>query len=138
VIVQEVMSENPVSVQLDTRVSEIIEMLMEIPIRHIPVLDGDVLRGIVSDRDLKAVSLPRLVDGQALSEIRARYGAPISDLMSSDPVTVHPETDLAEAVDLMLEHKIGALPVVDPSSGDLVGIVSYVDVLRACRELLMS
>lgn len=135
-IVQDVMSENPRSVQLETPVSEVVELLLELPVRHIPVLDGDSLKGIVSDRDLRSVSLPRLVDSEALSDIKARYDAPISDLMSSDPVTVYPDTDLAEAVDLMLENKVGALPVIDASSGDLLGIVSYVDVLRASRELM--
>jgi len=135
-IVQDVMSENPRSVQLETPVSEVVELLLELPVRHIPVLDGDSLKGIVSDRDLRSVSLPRLVDSVALSDIKARYDAPISDLMSSDPVTVYPDTDLAEAVDLMLENKVGALPVIDASSGDLLGIVSYVDVLRASRELM--
>lgn len=137
-IVQDVMSENPRSVQLETPVSEVVELLMELPVRHIPVLDGDSLRGIVSDRDLRSVSLPRLVDSVALADIKARYDAPVADLMSSDPVTVYPDTDLAEAVDLMLENKVGALPVVDSSSGDLVGIVSYVDVLRASRDLLAT
>jgi acetoin utilization protein AcuB len=49
---------------------------------------------------------------------------------------VDPETEVSEAIDLMIEHRIGALPVVEPDSTKLVGIVSYVDVLRAARDLL--
>jgi acetoin utilization protein AcuB len=51
-------------------------------------------------------------------------------------VTVNPESDVAEVIDLMIEHKIGAVPVVEADSTRLVGIVSYVDALRAARDLV--
>jgi acetoin utilization protein AcuB len=56
--------------------------------------------------------------------------------MSSDVVTVNPETEVGEAIDLMIEHRIGALPVVEADSTKLVGILRYVDALRAARELM--
>jgi acetoin utilization protein AcuB len=56
--------------------------------------------------------------------------------MSSDVVSVDPETELTEVVDIMLEYKIGALPVVEADSAELVGIISYIDALRAARPLL--
>jgi acetoin utilization protein AcuB len=56
--------------------------------------------------------------------------------MTSDVITVHPESDASEAIDLMIEHRVGALPVVEPDSTKLVGIVSYVDALRAARDLI--
>jgi len=49
--------------------------------------------------------------------------------MTTDPITVSPDDDLAEAVELLIEQKIGGIPVVDEAEG-LVGIVTYVDVLR--------
>ena len=54
--------------------------------------------------------------------------------MSADVVKVYPETDLGEVIDRMLDEKVGAVPVVDADTGDLLGIVSYVDVLRALRD----
>jgi CBS domain-containing protein len=51
--------------------------------------------------------------------------------MTGDPITVDEETELTEVIDLMIEHKVGALPVV--AEDKLVGIVSYVDVLKAAR-----
>jgi CBS domain-containing protein len=51
---------------------------------------------------------------------------------------VNPGDDLVEAIDLMIEHQIGAVPVVESGSTELVGIVSYVDALRAARELLAA
>jgi acetoin utilization protein AcuB len=102
------------------------------------VLEGRALVGIVSDRDLRGLLVPRLTDEAGLQEIRVRYDAPISELMTADPVRINPESDLSDAVDQMLEHGVGALPVVDEGSGDLLGIVSYVDVLRAVRDTLLE
>jgi acetoin utilization protein AcuB len=56
--------------------------------------------------------------------------------MSSDVICVEPETDLSDVVALLLEHKIGAIPVVDPDTRAVVGIVSYIDVLRAVQDSL--
>ena len=56
--------------------------------------------------------------------------------MSPDPVSVLPEATLGEVVELLIEGRIGAVPVVEPGSLRVVGIVSYVDVLRAVQDLL--
>jgi acetoin utilization protein AcuB len=100
------------------------------------VTSGGALVGIVSDRDLREV-VPSALDVVARPRDAARILArPISDVMSSDVVSVSPGDDLVEAIDLMIKHRIGAIPVVDASSDELVGIVSYVDALRAARESL--
>ena len=54
--------------------------------------------------------------------------------MSAGVVSVDPETEVGEVVDLMIEHRIGAVPVVARGTDEIVGIVSYVDVLRASKE----
>ena len=56
--------------------------------------------------------------------------------MSTSVVRVNPEVDLNDIIELMLEHKVGAIPVTDASTGDLLGIVSYVDVLRTLQDSL--
>jgi acetoin utilization protein AcuB len=61
--------------------------------------------------------------------------ASIASLMSSDLLSVSPETDVTEVVDLMIEHRVGAIPVVGDEGDDLLGIISYVDILRAARDL---
>jgi acetoin utilization protein AcuB len=53
-------------------------------------------------------------------------------------MTVRPDTPVAELLDLLLEEKIGAVPVLAPDTGNLMGIVSYIDVLRAVRPFLHS
>jgi CBS domain-containing protein len=54
-------------------------------------------------------------------------------VMSTDVVSVDPETAVGEIIAAMIEARIGAVPVVDPATQEVIGIVSYVDVLRAVQ-----
>jgi acetoin utilization protein AcuB len=112
--------------------------LADADVRHLPVTDGGDLVGIVSDRDLRDV-LPSALDAVERPRESAKILArPISELMSSDVVCVGPTDDLIDAIDLMIEHRVGAVPVVDEHDAELVGIVSYVDALRVAREILAT
>ncbi len=131
---QDVMSDNPNTIREDASIGEAVEVLVAAEFRHLPVVRGTELVGMLSDRDVRSLVTPRLMDVGALEELKARYDDPVAELMNQDVVKVYPETDLGEVIDRMLEEKVGALPVVDADTGDLVGIVSYVDVLRALRD----
>ena len=135
-VVEEIMSRNPLAVQVTETLGKVMTMLREADIRHLPVLEGDILVGIVSDRDVRSYELPALLDLDDPSRARTLLKTPIGDIMSSDVVSVNPETDVGELIDLMIEQKIGAVPVVDADSTELVGIVSYIDALRAARDSL--
>ncbi len=96
-------------------------------VRHIPVLDrDDRLVGIVSQRDI----LRQLARSQSGS-------VPMRDVMTTRVVTVQATTSAAAAAKLMLEHKIGSLPVLG-EDGQLVGLVTESDFLRLARELLLE
>ncbi|MEM9072284.1 MAG: CBS domain-containing protein [Myxococcota bacterium] len=129
--VRDVMTTKPQVTTPSTTLGDAAEQMAEGGFRHLPVVEGGALVGMVSERDLRSLILPRLIDRQALEEIRARYDAPVSELMVPDVETVDPETSIRESAARLLEAKVGALPVVDPSTGQLEGIVSYVDLLRA-------
>ena len=58
--------------------------------------------------------------------------------MNTNPVKVDPETSIPEVIELMLLHRVGAIPVADLDTEDLIGIVSYVDLLRVLQETLDS
>ncbi|MBC7173631.1 MAG: CBS domain-containing protein [Polyangiaceae bacterium] len=133
-IAEEVMSDNPKSIREDASIGEAVEVFVSADFRHLPVLRGRELVGMLSNRDVQTLITPRLVDIVALEQLKARYDDPVSELMSTDVVKVYPDTDLGEVIDRMLEEKVGALPVVDADTGDLLGIVSYVDVLRSLRD----
>lgn len=135
-IVRDVMTDNPMTVNESARVTEAMDILQELDIRHLPVVRGAELIGIVSDRDLGSVYRPSLDDEEAVARLEDMYNSSVSEFMSTSLVQVDPESDLREAVQTMLENRVGALPVVDASSGDLVGILSYVDVLRVAEPAL--
>ncbi len=133
-IVEEVMTEGTVTVSVDPTASprDALERMFEAGVRHLPVIDDEELVGILSDRDLRGLwqppTTPKL-ESATESVIEA-----VGELMSSDVISVTPETDLGEVVDIMLENRIGAVPVVREGTRELVGLVSYIDVLRAARE----
>lgn len=127
--VAEIMTREPLSVTSDARVADALELMHDNDIRHVPVIDDGELSGMLSDRDLR--DFLRAEDGW-----RKAQGVSVSEVMSADAISVEPGSDVSELIDLMLENKIGAIPVVDGHSEKVVGIVSYVDVLAAARELL--
>ncbi len=127
----ELMTEDPRVIQADAPVRDAVEMLQGLEVRHLPVInESGELVGMLSDRDLRALLVPStLLSAEHVQTILARAAAPVSTLMSADVVTVDPEDDVHDVIDRMLENKIGAVPVVDADQ-TLVGIISYVDVLR--------
>ena len=135
-VISEIMTREPVTAEATATVSEVMSALYELDIRHIPVTDDGELVGIVSDRDLRSFALPELVALDRPEEANRRLSAAVSEVMAGDVVALSSETDVIEAVDMMIEQKIGAVPVVAPGTRTLEGIVSYIDVLRAVRDLL--
>lgn len=125
-VVEHVMTRNPVVVEWSESLQRVQELLYTLDTRHLPVTKAGSLCGIISEADLAGP--------QAAGEAPRRLSA--EDIMSKKLVTVTPKSELSHAIDLMLERRIRALPVVDSGSLRLVGIVSYVDILRAARPLV--
>lgn len=119
--VREWMTRDPVVVPLEAPVGQVARRMRAERIRHVLVMDGERLAGIVSDRDVRGA----LVEGEPLPAV----STPVRRVMSDAPVTVGPDTPLTEAARAMLEHKIGALPVVDDDR--VLGIVTESDALEA-------
>ena len=116
-------------------VRDAIEILQTLEIRHLPVVnEHGALIGMLSDRDLRNVAIPYTVYDTKKQPPNDPFQQRIAEVMSADVTSIGPEAELEEIVDLLLELKVGALPVVDGDTNDLVGIVSYVDVLRALRN----
>lgn len=128
-LARDIMTTSPICVTIRTRLGEAIEVMHENDIRHLPVLEGERLVGILSDRDLRALWDPaldvRVGDGRV-------YDRRVSDFMSSDLITIAEEDDIDTVIDTFLDHKVGAVPVVD-ADGTLAGIISYLDILQAAR-----
>lgn len=119
--VRDWMTREPTAVAPDVTVREVAGLMRSRRIRHVLVVDGDRLVGIVSDRDVRA----RVEEGAPVLS----PDSPVSRAMSESPVTVAPEATLVEAARAMLEGKIGALPVVE--AGRPIGILTRSDALEA-------
>lgn len=131
----EIMVDRVASVAPTDTVGLALEVLAGIEARHLPVVEEGQVGGMLSDRDLRSLGVYPLRGLVEYEEAQALVRTPVSRVMSADVHTVGPGTELREVIDVMLTEKIGAVPVVDPSSGSLVGIVSYVDVLRAAANM---
>jgi CBS domain-containing protein len=135
-IVQDIMTREPYVALVSDSIRTVLTKLAEADVRHLPVTENGAVVGIVSDRDLRGVVPSTLESIERPAESEQILARSIATLMSSDVVSVSPGDDVIEAIDLITEHRVGALPVVDAGTSNLVGIVSYVDALRAARELL--
>ncbi len=133
-LTKDIMTENPVTATELMSVAEALGLLYELDVRHLPVVRGSELVGIISDRDLRSFSGASEED--AIDAVEGARNANVGNFMNTNPVKVDPETNVREVVELMLMHRVGAIPVADLDTGDLLGIVSYVDLLRVLGESL--
>jgi acetoin utilization protein AcuB len=124
--VEALMTRRPVTVMASHSVDEALALLEIHPFRHLPVVDGDELVGMVSDRDLAlAAALPR---GRRSPGRGKRARRLVEEILRAPVRSVAPSMPARAAVELMLDHRIGSLPVVE--GGKLVGILTTTDVLR--------
>ncbi len=134
--VGDIMTRNPVTITPETPLHDVIRLMKEHVCRQLPVLDGDRLVGIVSDRDVRlAMNSPltmreRIEDEMLLRTITA------GDCMTPDPMTIDVSEPAAVAADLLRTYKFGGLPVV--AQGKLVGIVTTSDILASFIKLLRA
>ena len=128
-LVKERMKRDPVTAKKDDSFRYALKLIRKEGIRHLPVLDGKRLVGIVTDRDLRqsAPSPATTLEVHELNYLLERIT--IEAIMTKNVITVTPETGLLEAAKLLLTHKIGCLPVVEHE--ELVGIITEGDMLRA-------
>ena len=132
----DLMTPDPVTVTPRASVAEVWDLMRELEVRHVPVVEDGALVGMLSDRDLARFDIARLLVVEGAETLRHELATPVVRVMSSDVIAVNPDTELDEIVDLLVEHRIGAVPVVRSNTREVVGIVSYIDVLRALQDSL--
>jgi len=125
--IQKYMTTSPHSIGREQTVAAAQKIMREHHIRHLPVLEGGSLVGIVSDRDVALIETLRDVDPQKVS---------VEDAMTQQVYTVSPDAPLDEVVGEMAEKKYGSALVMQ--NHKVVGIFTTVDVCRAFGELLSS
>lgn len=123
--VQRYMTPTPHTIGTDQPLAKAHELFSKYGIRHLPVLKGGQLAGLLSQRDVALIERLRDVDPAVL---------PIEEAMSAEIYTVSPNAPLDEVASEMAERKYGAAVVVD--NRHVVGILTTVDVCRAVVDLL--
>jgi acetoin utilization protein AcuB len=122
--IEKVMTFMPHTIGHDIKITTAIDLMREHRIRHLPVLDGGNLVGVLTDRDIKVAT-----------SFEGSGDLNVDDVMMPDPYSVRPEAALDEVVQEMAEHKYGCV-VVRQENGKIVGIFTAIDAMRSLSELL--
>ena len=116
--VAEIMNKDPITIPPKTPVGQALKLMQQHQIRHLPVIENDVMVGWISARTLREVLLASMLEVIT-----------VGDVMVQAPISVTAETSVEEAALLVHEHRIGGLPVLE---GDkLVGVLTVNDLLSA-------
>jgi acetoin utilization protein AcuB len=127
--VRDLMTRTPITVAPSTTVVDAKALMARSRIRHLLVTEGHRLLGIVTDRDIR-LNLPSPATSLSVWELNYLLARlTVDQVMTKAVITVGPEHDAREAARIMLDHKIGGLPVLD--GGRLVGILTETDLVRA-------
>ncbi len=149
-VVRDFMETAPVTVSPDTSVEDVVRTLREHELPGVPVVEGDgKLAGIITEADLVLpddqgdLHIPHYINlfggtvfleplGRFEQRLRKAFASTAADMMTSDPVTVDPDTTVQEAARLIHRSGHNRLPVVE--DGRLVGLVTRLDVLGALAQ----
>jgi len=133
-LVRDWMTPNPTTITPDTPVLDAIKLLKDQGYRRLPVVDGGKLVGIVTDKDLKD-AMPSKATTLSVWELNYLLSKlTVAEVMAKPVITVEADEPLEEAALLMEEYRIGGLPVME--KGNLVGIITITDVLKAFIEVM--
>jgi acetoin utilization protein AcuB len=129
-LIKDWMTRDPITINEDTSMIKAIHIMKEHRFRRLPVVQAGRLVGMVTDRDLKEASPSKAttLDVHELYYLLAELQ--VKEIMTRNPVSVVDNDTVEHAAQVMLEHTISGLPVVDPG-GKLVGIITQSDVFRA-------
>jgi len=128
-LVRALMTGAPITLPPDISIFEARCLMDTKRIRHVLVTRGGDLLGIVTDRDIR-LNMPSQATSLSVWELNYLVAkVTVGEVMTRSVITIGPDLDAHDAAQIMVDHKIGALPVID--DGQLVGIVTETDLLRA-------
>jgi acetoin utilization protein AcuB/CBS domain-containing protein len=125
-----------ITVTLDTPLSDALAVMREHNVRRLPVvLDTGELCGMITQGDIRGADILRVAGLDPLAVAAALRRVKVYEVMAERPLSITVDTSLREAAMLMIENKIGGLPVV-AGSGDVVGIITESDLFEALVQEL--
>ncbi len=133
-LIKDWMAKDPVTINEDTSMVKAIHIMKERHFRRLPVVAQGKLVGMVTDRDLKEASPSKAttLDIHELYYLLAELQ--VQEIMSRNPISVSQDDTVEHAAQIMLEHTISGLPVVD-AGGAVVGLITQSDVFRAFMQI---
>ncbi|ACL25517.1 CBS domain-containing protein [Chloroflexus aggregans] len=127
-----------ITVNLAAPLSEALALMREHDIRRLPVVvDTGELRGIITQGDIRGADVMRIAGLDPVDIAQALRNVKVYEVMTENPIAVTPETGLREAALLMIENKIGGLPVIDEHKR-VIGIITESDLFEALVQQLES
>lgn len=126
--VRDIMMRDVATLDLNDELSLADDIMKLGRIRHLPVVDGGRLVGIISQRDLFKASLASAMGYGEKAKRDFMKTVAVKEVMVDEVITISPETEIEEAGRVMLERKIGCLPVIE--GDNLIGLITETDILR--------
>ena len=123
--VRDLMTRSPHTIGVQLSLRDAAQMMKKFKIRHLPVLEGGKLVGVISDRDVQLISSVSQLDPSCIL---------VEDAMSQIPWTVSPETPVGEVARTMADKKLGSAVVME--NKQVVGVFTTTDGMRALAEVL--
>ena len=130
--VKDIMARDPVTLGSNDNLDLARDIMSLGRIRHFPVVDSQQVVGVVSQRDLYGASFASVMSYGERTQKEFLRTIAVKEVMSHPPVTVPPSATIKSAARLMVEKKIGCLPVVE--KGRLVGLITETDLLKVLIE----
>jgi len=127
--VSDVMTTRVATVDMDDRLTVVKEILDCAPFRHLLVIEDNQLQGVISDRDLLRCLSPFLGTPAESAHDKTTINQRAHQIMTRSPITINPKLSIHDALVLMLDNKIGCLPVLE--NGVIKGIFTWHDGVRA-------
>jgi acetoin utilization protein AcuB len=135
-LVRERMTTDVITISPDADVETAYDLMKRHNIRRLPVVDANgALIGIVTDRDVRQVLIPWKSSKEEREFYYFASEVTIGEIMTSDVVTIRPDTDISEVARLIHTHKIGGLPVVEDAN-KVVGMITAMDILAMFIEIM--
>lgn len=138
--VKSYMTGSPIALEADAPALAALDLMIDHGIRHLPVVDEERrVLGVVGFNDLRAAfPIPLSLSEPPPSDARRDLlEITVTEAMSDSPITIHARQPVEEAAQIMLDHRIGCLPVVD-DEGRIDGILSEADLLQALLTALWA
>lgn len=135
-IVRERMTPDPITITKQTTIANALELMRQNKIRRLPVMEGEKLIGIITDRDLSEVS-PSPATTLSIFELNYLLSkSTVADIVARNPkvISISPDSFIEEAALLMRTHNIGAMPVVE--KGRLIGIITETNIFDAFVDIM--